>query len=227
MVRKTKEEAQATRERILDAAEHLFHAQGVSATSLQDVAAGAGVTRGAVYWHFSDKADLFNAMMDRVCLPMEVPGTLADRHAPAQQTLRAHLLGILRQVAEDEQVGRVFEIATRKIEHVDSLRAIRDRHVQGRGEHMKHLTRVLRAAQSRAEIQQAPSARQMAMGLQALLDGLIHNWMLDRTSFNLMAAGRSAIDIYLAGLQMPAQAAPGAAAGKVRPPSRRGPISGG
>jgi len=201
MVRKTKEEAQATRERILNAAEHLFHAQGVSATSLQDIAAGAGVTRGAVYWHFSDKADLFNAMMERVCLPMEEPGTLADRQAPALQTLRTHLLGILRRVAEDEQVGRVFEIATRKIEHVDALRAVRDRHVQGRGEHLKQLECVLRAAQQRAEIQQSPSPQKMAMGLQALLDGLIHNWMLDRNSFDLMAAGRSAIDIYLAGLK--------------------------
>jgi TetR/AcrR family acrAB operon transcriptional repressor len=207
MVRKTKEEAQVTRERILDTAELLFHAQGVSATSLQEVAAGAGVTRGAVYWHFSDKADLFNAMMERVCLPMEEPGTLADLHARAAPTLRSHLLGILRRVAEDEQVGRVFEIATRKIEHVDALSAIRDRHVEGRAEHMKHLARLLRAAQTRGEIRRSPSARLMAMGLQALLDGLIHNWMLDRTSFNLLAAGRCAIDIYLAGLRPNAQPA--------------------
>lgn len=200
MVRKTKEEALATRARILDAAELLFHSQGVSATSLQDVAASAGVTRGAVYWHFSDKADLFNAMMERVCLPMEEPGALADQQAPALQALRSHLLGILRRVAEDEQVGRVFEIATRKIEHVDALRAIRDRHLQGRGEHLKQLERVLRGAQKRAEIRPTPGARQIAMGLQALLDGLIHNWMLDRTSFDLLAAGRSAVDIYLAGL---------------------------
>jgi TetR/AcrR family acrAB operon transcriptional repressor len=154
-----------------------------------------------VYWHFSDKADLFNAMMDRVCLPMEETGTLADPQAPALKALRKHLLGILSRVAEDEQVGRVFEIATRKIEHVDALRAIRDRHVQGRGEHLKLLERVLRAAQQRAEIQRTPSPQKMAMGLQALLDGLIHNWMLDRTAFDLLAAGRSTIDIYLAGLK--------------------------
>ena len=52
MVRRTKAEAEATRTAILDAAEHLFQARGVSRTSLQDMAHAAGVTRGAVYWHF-------------------------------------------------------------------------------------------------------------------------------------------------------------------------------
>jgi TetR/AcrR family acrAB operon transcriptional repressor len=85
---------------------------------------------------------------------------------------------------------------------------------------------VLRAAQMRSEIRPSPSARQMAMGLQALLDGLIHNWMLDRTSFNLMGAGRSAIDIYLAGLQPNAKPAAVSVAGKVRAPLRQGPTSG-
>ncbi|WP_141397381.1 TetR family transcriptional regulator, partial [Polaromonas sp. AER18D-145] len=71
MVRRTKEDALATRHKLLDAAEHLFQAQGVSRTSLQDIARRAGATRGAVYWHFKDKADLFNAMMERVTLPLE------------------------------------------------------------------------------------------------------------------------------------------------------------
>ena len=71
MVRRTKEQALATRDRILDAAERLFQQRGVSRTSLHELALAAGVTRGAVYWHFNDKADVFNAMMARVCLPLE------------------------------------------------------------------------------------------------------------------------------------------------------------
>ena len=70
MVRRTKQEALATRHSLLDSAELLFQAQGVSRTSLQDIAQAAGATRGAIYWHFKDKADLFNAMMERVTLPL-------------------------------------------------------------------------------------------------------------------------------------------------------------
>ena len=62
MVRRTKEEAQETRNRILDAAERVFVERGVGRSSLNEIATAAGVTRGAIYWHFQDKADVFNAM---------------------------------------------------------------------------------------------------------------------------------------------------------------------
>lgn len=54
MVRRTKEEAQETRQQILEAAEKAFHARGVARTTLADIAKLAGVTRGAIYWHFQD-----------------------------------------------------------------------------------------------------------------------------------------------------------------------------
>lgn len=71
MVRRTKEEALETRNRILDAAEHVFFEKGVSRSSLADIAQAAGVTRGAIYWHFENKGDLFTAMFDRVILPLD------------------------------------------------------------------------------------------------------------------------------------------------------------
>src|SRR5215468_10863238 len=68
MVRRTKEEALETRNRILDAAERIFEKRGVSRTSLQDIAEAAGVTRGAIYWHFKGKDELFAAMMERATM---------------------------------------------------------------------------------------------------------------------------------------------------------------
>src|ERR1700712_1304134 len=57
MVRRTKEEAAETRNSILDAAERVFFEKGVSRTTLADIALEAGVTRGAIYWHFANKGD--------------------------------------------------------------------------------------------------------------------------------------------------------------------------
>jgi len=65
MVRKTKEEAFQTREKILDAAVNLFHEQGIAQTSLGEIAEKAGVTRGAIYWHFKDKLDIFTSIHER------------------------------------------------------------------------------------------------------------------------------------------------------------------
>src|SRR5690606_36475619 len=71
MVRRSKEDALATRTSLLDAAERAFLEKGVAGTSLNDIAVEAGTTRGAIYWHFRDKADLFNAMMQRVVMPLQ------------------------------------------------------------------------------------------------------------------------------------------------------------
>ena len=49
---------------------HLRQLRGVSQTSMEHIAREAGVTRGAVYWHFNNKTDLFHAMREQVMLPM-------------------------------------------------------------------------------------------------------------------------------------------------------------
>ncbi|MFU0922368.1 acrEF/envCD operon transcriptional regulator [Kluyvera sichuanensis] len=64
MARKTKEEALKTRQLLLNSAIEQFALRGVSNTTLTDIADAAGVTRGAVYWHFASKSELFNAMWE-------------------------------------------------------------------------------------------------------------------------------------------------------------------
>jgi TetR/AcrR family acrAB operon transcriptional repressor len=206
MVRKTKEEALVTRSRILDAAERVFQQRGVSGTSLHDIALAAGVTRGAVYWHFTDKADLFNAMMSRVCLPIEENTALqATLECPdALAALRRHLVDILARVAGEEQTRRVLEVATQKIEYVDEFVAVRERHVQMRNQHIDDLERMLRRAQRMGQVVKSPGARQLAIGLHALLDGLLQGWLLDPSAFDLQRVGARAVDTHLAGLSVKA-----------------------
>ena len=62
-MRKTKEEAAITREQLLKKALAVFSKKGYSATTLQDIASEADVTRGAIYWHFGSKAKLYNTLI--------------------------------------------------------------------------------------------------------------------------------------------------------------------
>jgi len=202
MARNTKEEALVTRSRILDAAEILFQQHGVSGTSLQAIALAAGVTRGAVYWHFADKAAIFNAMMQRVCMPIEKTSTLLTDHESGEPLvmLRTLLVGVFERVANDAQVRRVFEVATQKVEYVDELLAVRERHLQIRTEHVGQLEGLLKRAQSSGVAASEPGARQMAFALHALLDGLIQNWILEPGAFDLLRVGQHAVDAQLRGL---------------------------
>ncbi len=79
MARRTKEEAQETRRCILDAAVRVFAQQGVANASLTDIAQEAGVTRGAIYWHFANKADLINSLWEQV-QSFYAPLTQASEH---------------------------------------------------------------------------------------------------------------------------------------------------
>lgn len=202
MVRRTKEEAQETRNRILDAAERVFVERGVARTSLNEIATAAGVTRGAIYWHFQDKADVFNAMMTRVTLPFEE----ATRHSDDPDgeplaNLRAIFAMVLDKAMNDPQVRRVFEIATHKVEYVDELTAVRDRHLSVRNEFEANLARALELAASRGQIVLRMPAATVALGLHALFDGLIQNWLLDPEAFDLVNVGGQLVNDYLDGLK--------------------------
>lgn len=65
VVRRKKIEAEATRNHILNTAEYCFCENGISNTTLQMIASRAGVTRGAVYWHFMEKEDLLRCVIAR------------------------------------------------------------------------------------------------------------------------------------------------------------------
>lgn len=202
MVRRTKEDALATRASLLDAAERLFLAKGVSRTSLNDIALQAGTTRGAIYWHFKDKADLFNAMMARVTLPLEsafqqVGARSGEDPLPG---LREGLLRALRHTAGDEQTRRVFEVATLKVEYVQEMGAVRDRHIAIRQQFLDQMQLTLRSAARWRGRRLAIPAAAAAHGLHALIDGLIQNWLLDQHAFDLVRTGQQTLDSYLAGL---------------------------
>ena len=202
MVRKTKQAALATRSHILDTAERVFEQRGVSGTSLAEIAKAAGLTRGAIYWHFDDKADLFNAMMERVRLPLEETRRGA-KGGPAELTLaqmRNDLRAVLERVVADPQMRRVFEIATHKVEYVGETQGLRERHLSVRNECLAGIENTLRRAMRRGELARRVPARAAGIGLHALLDGLLQNWMLDPTGFDLVKVGTRALDTYLAGL---------------------------
>ena len=202
MVRRTKKDALATRESLLDAAELVFQAKGVSSTSLNDIAQRAGATRGAVYWHFKDKADLFNAMMDRATLPLEQAFGSGDSPASAEalDRLRAGLMACLARIAGDERVRRVIEVATQKVEYVDELQAVRLRHLTVRNGFLNKMALglVQAAAEQSIPLQITPALA--SQGLHAIADGLIQNWLLDPTAFDLVTTAKSVIDVYLIGL---------------------------
>jgi TetR/AcrR family transcriptional regulator, acrAB operon repressor len=205
MARRTKADAQVTRHQILDAAEAVFRAGGVARTSLQDIAAEAGVTRGAIYWHFKDKAEIFMAMMDRVMLPCEMSLDAAKAEALQHPDPLAHLadmaLAPLKELAGNPDLQRVFHIAMHATEYTDELAPVRQRHLESIQRYQQALARVIDMARERGQVPAGLPAGETATGLFALVDGLMHNWTMAPDQFDLGRVGQVAVQSYIAGLR--------------------------
>ncbi|HHA2890144.1 TPA: TetR family transcriptional regulator [Stenotrophomonas maltophilia] len=91
MARQRKEDAEATRKRILDSARSCFLRFGFSNTSMEMIASHAGNTRGAIYWHFKSKEHILSVLTEMELAPLARQAALGCR----------------------EEVGRAAEAASR------------------------------------------------------------------------------------------------------------------
>jgi TetR/AcrR family transcriptional regulator, acrAB operon repressor len=123
VARQTKERAEQKRESILDAATDMFFRHGVARTSLEEVARGAGVTRGAVYWHFRDKLDLFAAIEERLRAPQEAQLIALTRSSPRDPLgeLERVIVQNLNRIAVDETMRIQMTVVLLRVDHIDEM----------------------------------------------------------------------------------------------------------
>lgn len=126
MARKTKEDALVTRALIIDAARRVFHAEGVNRSTLDKVARAAGLTRGAVYWHFANKAELFLAVKTTYTSQFDALQTLLmpDPDKSGLDAIRDYLLALFRTLLNNEEARETLEIILLRCEYVEEFNAV-------------------------------------------------------------------------------------------------------
>jgi TetR/AcrR family transcriptional regulator, repressor of the mexAB-oprM multidrug resistance operon len=201
-MRRTKQDAEKTRCAILEAAEALFLEKGVAHTSLEHIARHAGVTRGAVYWHFANKADLFNAMLNQVRLP---PEQLAERmrgcpeHDPLQ-TLRELCIEAIENLAREPQKKRIFTILLRKCEFTEELREAEERQEAFINLFIALCEQQFNTPSVRLRLHAGLTPRLAARTVHALLIGLFYDWSRDPNLFDPLSDTAPMIDACFRGL---------------------------
>ncbi len=203
MARRTKDEALETRNGILDAAERVFGEHGVSRTSLEDIAQAAGVTRGAIYWHFKDKSDLFEAMVNRVTLPLEgmVERSSDESVDDPLASLKACAVTALKRTATDPQCQRVFDVVTHKCEYLGEMAGVARRISTIQKGCVDRSEQAIRNAIKRGMLPSGVNPRLAAIGLDAMLFGLISNWLANNDYVALERQAEAMIDLYIDGLR--------------------------
>ena len=201
MARKPKGEAQATYAALLDAAENEFSAKGVTRTTLNDVATAAGMTRGAIYWHFKDKGALVQAMCDRVFLPMQalLNEIAASPGNDPLAALRQMMLHMLVQVAGDPRQRTVFDIMFHHCEKNDDMAFFKNE-MEKRKECLSKLEVIVMDAITHGNL---PANTDPLLAVQAIngyLIGLMYEWLMDPLAYDLGRHAGAMIECFLAGL---------------------------
>lgn len=194
MVRKTKEDAELTRRRILDAARAVFLARGVSKSTLEHIATEAKVTRGAVYWHFENKTQIFHAIREQVFLPLidRMDDTLAlavDSTENPLDQIEASLCHTVNELTENIEMRETYEIMMIKCEYVDEFATVLHQIMNNCSSLVEKIEIAYQRAQSQSLLASSLSPHALALDTHLFFGGLLHMWIKDAdgTKFRFQA----------------------------------------
>ena len=179
MAKKTKAEAEQTRRQIIDAARCVFHECGVSRTTMEKVAHVAGVSRGAVYWHFENKAALFFAMRDDSTRELdEVRATLISPDIPDPlDAIERSLLEFIGIMETDPLVRQTFEIMSLRCEYVDEFAGVLQELNKPCLDFLARLKTVYANAAELGKLRPGLDPEALAYDTLTFTTGLFNNWL--------------------------------------------------
>jgi TetR/AcrR family acrAB operon transcriptional repressor len=182
-MRRTREEAERTRQSILKASLKVFSTRGYARTRLEEVASEAGVTRGAIYWHFSNKADLYaSAVIESVSGYRERLTNILQSDLSPLTKIRTLMKEWLVTLERDEAYRTLVEMALTKTEFDDQVMSgVRDwfsfvDRVQ------ETIADLLRRGIEAGEIDSQVDPELVALALISYLNGIEETWFIQTMS---------------------------------------------
>jgi AcrR family transcriptional regulator len=169
------ERTEATRQKLLAAAERIFARDGFEAARLEDIAAGAGYTRGAFYANYGGKEEIFFALLEQWTRQRidSVTAVLRRQKSPQQKlaALRKHYA----EIAKDRRLVLIsLEFKLFALRHPEAHARLRDRHRRMRATWGKLFAELLQALGRTIPISNpAASACCLALAQGLLLEQLV------------------------------------------------------
>jgi len=178
MARRTKEDAEQTRKALLGAALSLFKAKGYFGTRIADIVRGAGVTKGALYWHFKSKVDILVELTDALASPMY---EIFERHKtgtehPAEALFKI-MADVLTAIEENENVRSVMEIVFLKVEKTEELAPLFERKERETDKFLADIKQLAALAVAKGEFRPDLDVPTACAAMLAQITGLAHTWL--------------------------------------------------
>lgn len=201
MARKTKAEAEKTRQVLIEAAIEQFAARGVANTTLTDIADAACLTRGAVYWHFASKTDIFNAIWQDQCPLREIIHNrllLVDTDNPLL-LLREQFVTVLQYIAQDQRQRMLLQILYHKCEFDQSM--VSEYEIRERiGFNYDNVREMLQKCIALGVVSAQLNIETALIVFHGFFCGLIKNWLMSPDGVDLYQQAPELVDNILATL---------------------------
>ena len=195
MPRRTKEDALKTRQLLIESAIQQFALRGVASTTLADIADAAGVTRGAVYWHFASKAELFNEIWQQQ-LPLR---DLLQHEFPQKEskdplsTLREKFIIGLQYIANNPRQRALMQILYQKCEFSSDM--MPEAEIRKKiGFSYPIIGGVLQLCIRNGLLPAETNVEVSLIVLHSAFTGIIKNWLVEPGQFDLYRQAPALVD---------------------------------
>lgn len=185
-MRRTKEDAAKTRAHILDVALRLFGELGYSGASLSKIASAAKVTKGAIYWHFESKVDLYEQLIYEKSRQSfnELHGILSSQGTAAKR-LKQYLVRSFLLLVEDQGFRELQRVIIFKTEQLPELDAQIEQQKNSIRLLLDHLKEVIEEGKQDLSLKEGVDSSDLAWEMLAFHNGVSNTWLLFPDSFPL------------------------------------------
>lgn len=200
-MRRTKEDAARTRASIVEAALECFDRHGIAGSTLDQIAAAAGVTKGAIYHHFASKGEILHEMRRQVSVPLldEADTELLNEagYTPLERIER-FLAGFLETISRDTHTRGALTVMQFKCEYVNGLSAELADMVRNNERLTSAIRKAYREARDHGELAPGLAPDVAALETIMFLAGLVRLWLLHPAGHPLRRGARAAIRSHVA-----------------------------
>ncbi|MCB1604803.1 MAG: TetR family transcriptional regulator [Xanthomonadales bacterium] len=178
-MRKTKEQAQKTKETILMAALDCFSKKGYFNTSLDDIARSASVTRGAVYWHFKNKPEIFDALHDSLHQPF-IQMITQDLEKSDDHPLKQleHLVIFMLKNLESNQTKKRTLRLFYQCDYSGDLLQFKQKHQDKKISSLELLSYYFERAQKKGQLTEEANPDILTLTLHCFLRGILYEYLI-------------------------------------------------
>lgn len=202
MARKTKEEAEQTREDILHTALDIFCEKGYSKTTFDDIAKRIGLTKGAIYWHFRNKPDLLAALIRHREEKKQIMINSSISVIKNLEDLRNYFISCADLIREDIYYRKFLFFVMYQMEWSETIfNCIRETIEDIRNFPLKRLKEILTIIQKSGEIAPETNLDETSNVILALWQGLLCDEIgkIKKTDFSKTVA--TGFDLLIKGLK--------------------------